>query len=122
MQEIDEHSFAQLCALTWSEIAPPPAPPHRPSEEVLTDALRRACAELATTHERASDPVIAAFRAEMVKLVVADDQHLLTRSVSLAAALPPLPVEGGGQPARRHAPSTPSVNDRAHSDPPAFFL
>jgi hypothetical protein len=87
MQQIDEQAFGQVCALAWREITSSADTPHPPPAEGLPDVLRRACAEIATAHERASDPVIAAFRAEMVKLIVADDQHLLTRTVPLATAI-----------------------------------
>jgi hypothetical protein len=51
--------------------------------EMPTDATRRECAEIAQVYERTCDPVIAAFRAEIVKMIAADDQHLLARTVPL---------------------------------------
>lgn len=86
MQRIGDESFDQMCELTWCEIAAPSAACPGASPTAVENGLRRQSAAIATAYERATDAVIAAFRTEILKLIVADDDQLLGRAVPLSSA------------------------------------
>jgi hypothetical protein len=83
LQEVNERAFGQLKDLVWREIAAlPPAESSRHTV-LQEDALRRESAEIASAYKRDSDPILDAFRNEVLKLIEADDNHILARDVPL---------------------------------------
>jgi hypothetical protein len=100
LRAIGEASFAQMQALAATPLPPAESAPTSPLVASRPDLLRRQAAEIAQAYAQASDPVIACFRAEMLKVIAAGDDQILARSLPLAtaSAAPPRSVVGRDAP------------------------
>jgi hypothetical protein len=87
MQVIGDQIFDQMRELAWRDIPASTAAPGESSAGTIDGGLRRLGAEIARAYKDATDPVIAAFRAEMLKLIVASDEQILARTVPLSTPL-----------------------------------
>jgi hypothetical protein len=85
LQEVNERAFDQMKDLVQREIAALPPAATTTHAVLQEDALRRESAEIADAYKRDSDPILNAFRNEVLKLIEADDDHILARDVPLTS-------------------------------------